>query len=132
MFLFRTFYKESLLISLWFLFLGIVVEDCLLLLLNLLKNNASNQNFFKEGSYIQRISPFLELGSASAPSKQSGWSAQKVTNIHLILQLVRTLVSPSNPQNQTVACQKVMNQCGKTFFFLPFFFFFLFVFGLNI
>ncbi|XP_025090466.1 general vesicular transport factor p115-like [Pomacea canaliculata] len=91
---------------------GIVVEDCLLLLLNLLKNNASNQNFFKEGSYIQRISPFLELGSASAPSKQSGWSAQKVTNIHLILQLVRTLVSPSNPQNQTVACQKVMNQCG--------------------
>ncbi|XP_076450445.1 general vesicular transport factor p115-like isoform X2 [Babylonia areolata] len=90
---------------------GIVVEDCLLLLLNLLKNNSSNQNFFKEGSYIQRLTPFFELDSA-AQNKQMGWSAQKVTNIHLMLQLVRTLVSPSSPQNQTVACQKVMNQCS--------------------
>ena len=32
-----------------------------------------------------------------------------------LLQLVRTLVSPNNPQNQTVACQKVMNHCGKIF-----------------
>lgn len=91
---------------------GIVVEDCLLLLLNLLKNNASNQNFFKEGSYVQRLTRFFELDDGAAASKQQGWSAQKVTNIHLMLQLVRTLVSPSNPQNQTVACQKVMNQCG--------------------
>jgi hypothetical protein len=29
---------------------GIVVEDCLLLMLNLLRNNTSNQNFFKEGT----------------------------------------------------------------------------------
>lgn len=92
---------------------GIVVEDCLLLLLNLLKNNASNQNFFKEGSYIQRMTPFFDLDDAHASGHQTGWSAQKVTNIHLMLQLVRTMVSPSNPQNQTVACQKVMNQCGK-------------------
>lgn len=90
-----------------------MVEDCLLLLLSLLKNNASNQNFFKEGSYIQRLTQFFELDDATAHNKQIGWSAQKVTNIHLMLQLVRTLVSPSNPQNQTVACQKVMNQCGE-------------------
>ncbi|GFN80977.1 general vesicular transport factor p115 [Plakobranchus ocellatus] len=91
---------------------GIVVEDCLLLLQNLLRNNTSNQNFFKEGSFIQRLTPFFQLHDESGSSRQGGWSAQKVTNMHLMLQLVRTLVTPSNPQNQTVACQKVMNSCG--------------------
>ncbi|XP_074648252.1 general vesicular transport factor p115-like [Tubulanus polymorphus] len=90
---------------------GIVVEDCLLLLLNLLKNNASNQNFFKEGSYIQKIAPFFELQPVEK-SPQGGWSAQKVTNIHLMLQVVRALVSPSSPAQQILSCQKVMNQCG--------------------
>ncbi|XP_064603331.1 general vesicular transport factor p115-like [Liolophura sinensis] len=90
---------------------GIVVEDCLLLLTNLLRNNSSNQNFFKEGSYIQKLTPFFQLESGEM-NTQGGWSAQKVTNIHLMLQVVRTLVSPNNPQQQTVACQKVMNTCG--------------------
>lgn len=54
----------------------------MLLLLNLLKNNSSNQNFFKEGSYIQRMKPWFEVGDDN-----SGWSAQKVTNLHLMLQV---------------------------------------------
>ncbi|MFT7807616.1 general vesicular transport factor p115 isoform X5 [Arapaima gigas] len=85
----------------------IVVEDCLLLLLNLLKNNSSNQNFFKEGSYIQRMRPWFEVGDDN-----SGWSAQKVTNLHLMLQLVRVLVSPVNSPGATSSCQKAMYQCG--------------------
>uniref|UniRef100_H0WFV5 General vesicular transport factor p115 n=1 Tax=Otolemur garnettii TaxID=30611 RepID=H0WFV5_OTOGA len=86
---------------------GIVVEDCLILLQNLLKNNNSNQNFFKEGSYIQRMKPWFEVGDDN-----SGWSAQKVTNLHLMLQLVRVLVSPNNPPGATSSCQKAMFQCG--------------------
>ncbi|KAL5018601.1 hypothetical protein ScPMuIL_004323 [Solemya velum] len=90
---------------------GIVVEDCLLFLLNLLKNNTSNQNFFREGSFINKLTIFFDLESESQNS-QAGWSAQKVTNIHLMLQVVRTLVSPSNPQQQTSNCQKACFHCG--------------------
>ncbi|XP_052780559.1 general vesicular transport factor p115-like [Mya arenaria] len=90
---------------------GIVVEDCLLLLLNLLKNNSSNQNFFREGSHIKYLSPFFDLDQ-DQHRPQVGWSAQKVTNIHLLLQLVRALVSPSNPQQLTTNCQKTMFTCG--------------------
>ncbi|XP_021109572.1 general vesicular transport factor p115 isoform X6 [Heterocephalus glaber] len=86
---------------------GIVVEDCLILLQNLLKNNNSNQNFFKEGSYIQRMKPWFEVRD-----ENSGWSAQKVTSLHLMLQLVRVLVSPTNPPGATSSCQKAMFQCG--------------------
>ncbi|XP_029605498.1 general vesicular transport factor p115 isoform X5 [Salmo trutta] len=86
---------------------GIVVEDCLLLLVNLLRNNSSNQNFFKEGSYIQRMKPWFEVGDDN-----SGWSAQKVTNLHLMLQLVRVMVSPVNSPGATSSCQKSMYQCG--------------------
>lgn len=98
---------------------GVVVEDCLVVLLHLLKNNSSNQNFFKEGSYIQRLTPFFNyhqqggsgIGDGEAGIQQ-GWSAQKVSNIHHMLQVVRTLVSPSSPLNVTSSCQKAMYQSG--------------------
>ncbi|KAJ8269612.1 hypothetical protein COCON_G00122190 [Conger conger] len=86
---------------------GIVVEDCLLLLLSLLKNNSSNQNFFKEGSYIQRMKPWFEVGDDN-----SGWSAQKVTNLHLMLQMVRVMVSPMNSPGAISSCQKAMYHCS--------------------
>lgn len=73
---------------------GIVVEDCLLLMLNLLKNNTSNINFFMEGSFIQRLTPMLIIPDNI---EDVGWSPQKVVNIHCVLQVVRTLVSPGNP-----------------------------------
>ncbi|XP_033123088.1 general vesicular transport factor p115-like [Anneissia japonica] len=91
---------------------GIVVEDCLLLLLNLLKKNSSNQTFFKEGRYVQKLAPFFDLQNNEPKSLDVGWSAQKVNNVNSMLQVVRTLVSPSNPQQATASCQKVINQCG--------------------
>ncbi|XP_046673998.1 general vesicular transport factor p115 [Homalodisca vitripennis] len=88
---------------------GIVVEDCLLLMLNLLRNNTSNQNFFKEGSYIQRLSPMFTL---PPEGDEAGWSPQKVANIHSVLQILRTLVSPGNPAQVTASCQRSLHGSG--------------------
>lgn len=88
---------------------GIVVEDCLILLLNLLKNNASNQQFFKEGSYIQRLAPMFELTNREGEGEQ-GWAPQKMSNVHCMLQVVRSLVTPSNQQQVVASCQKAMKQ----------------------
>jgi len=87
---------------------GIVVEDCLRLMLNLLRNNPSNQTFFKEGSYIARLLPSL----GDPETKEYGWDAQKVSNMLHILQLIRTLVAPSNPGQITTACQLSCRQSG--------------------
>jgi len=65
-----------------------IVEDCLLLLLNLLKHNVSNQNFLKEGSFIQRLPLLLDIEQTGRPDGDM-WSAQKVTNVHLILEVRR-------------------------------------------
>lgn len=85
---------------------GVVVEDCLIVLQNLLKNNTSNQNFFKEGSYIQRLLPFLEI------SENMEWTSQKTSNVLFFLQVLRCLVSPTNPVQVTNSSQKVLSTCG--------------------
>lgn len=88
---------------------GIIVEDCLLLMLNLLKNNSSNINFFKEGSYIQRMLPMF---NTPEETEDVGWSPQKVSNVHCMLQIVRTLVSPSNSAQMVSDCQRIMKNVG--------------------
>ena len=57
------------------------------LMLNLLRNNSSNQTFFREGSYIQRISCFFEL-DLDQDEIEVGWSAQKVSNMLHMLQVL--------------------------------------------
>lgn len=91
---------------------GIVTEDCLLLMLNLLRNNTSNQNFFKEGSYIQRLVPMFAIPPDIEEEQGPGWSPQKVTNIHCVLEVVRTLVNPGNSAQVISSCQKTMRNCN--------------------
>lgn len=88
---------------------GIVVEDCLTIIHNLLRNNTSNQNFFKEGSYIQRLSPMFAL---PGDTEDIGWSSQKVSNILCSLQVVRMLVMPGNPAQVTSSCQRALKSSG--------------------
>lgn len=92
---------------------GIVVEDCLMIIHNLLNGNNSNQAFFREASHIQLIVPFFQLPSpAGEGSGITTWHQQKVTNVRYMLQVLRTLVSPSNPQQAITTCQKSIFQCG--------------------
>lgn len=88
---------------------GIVVEDCLLLMLNLLKNNMSNINFFKEGSFIQKFAPMFVIPDNV---EDVGWRPQKVSNFHCVLQVIRTLVSPGNPVQITSSCQKALRNAN--------------------
>lgn len=88
---------------------GVVVEDCLLVLQNLLRNNVSNQNFFKEGRFIQRLLPFLPEQSDDSDSE---WPPQKTSNVLFLLQVIRALVSPTNPFQVTSSAQKVMFSSG--------------------
>ncbi|XP_012271153.1 general vesicular transport factor p115 [Orussus abietinus] len=91
---------------------GIVVEDCLLLMLNLLRGNVSNQNFFKEGSYIQRLTPMFQMPPETEEGPFVGWSSQKVSNVHCMVQVIRALVAPSGSARTVAACQRIMRACG--------------------
>lgn len=95
---------------------GIVVEDCLMIIYNLLNGNNSNQAFFREASHIQLIVPYFQLPTAAGdPAGVAGnttWHQQKVTNVRYMLLVLRTLVAPSNPQQATTTCQKSILQCG--------------------
>ncbi len=97
---------------------GIIVQDCIVILHNLLYDNNSNQSFFREASLINHLVPFFDLKSGTSQS----WNQQKTTNVHQMLLLVRILVSPGNPQQSTASCQKLVNQCGLLKLFCEFMF----------
>lgn len=84
---------------------GIIVQDCLNLVLNLLRFNNSNQNLFRENSLIQRI-PYLFISKVFDSDKKSiesyvhdpriQWNNSKTNNTILVLELVKILVIPNN------------------------------------
>ncbi|KAF8569716.1 hypothetical protein P879_05866, partial [Paragonimus westermani] len=90
---------------------GVVVEDCLRILWQLLDGNAPNQILFKENNFIQRLLPLLELKLKTDDSEPQ-WSAQSVVNVDLTMQIIRTLVSPRNKVQYTRQNQTCMYNCG--------------------
>jgi len=91
---------------------GIVVDDSLQLMLNLLKRNISNQTVFREESCMKHITPFFQTCQQSESQPADGWSSQKISNVHSMLQVVRTLVSPSNASQVVSPAQKATWSCG--------------------
>ncbi|KAF9377653.1 hypothetical protein CPC16_011732 [Podila verticillata] len=94
---------------------GIIVQDCLQLVQNLLRHNVSNQNYFRETSCIQRIPELFNSDSVDEhgkhdPSLKDMWSDQKGNNMIMVLELIRVLVVPDH--SNTIANQKSMYQCG--------------------
>lgn len=87
---------------------GVVAEDSLNLIYNLLKNNASNQNFFKESSYIQRLTPLMLLGDI----EEHSWASQLIANAMLVLQIIRSLVNTNNTQVNISSSQYAIRNCG--------------------
>ncbi|KAF9185570.1 hypothetical protein BGZ51_002554 [Haplosporangium sp. Z 767] len=94
---------------------GIIVQDCLQLVQNLLRYNVSNQNYFRETSCIQRIPALFseetidESGKVDTSMKDV-WSDQKGNNMIMVLELIRVLVVPDH--SNTVPNQKSMYQNG--------------------
>ncbi|KAH6888760.1 p115 like vesicle tethering protein [Thelonectria olida] len=86
---------------------GRIVEDCLILLSNLLRGNTSNQSLFRESGCISRLANLL--GQVLQPSNQSpdvaSWAqAQKNRNVYAFLAIVRLFITPGSvgtSQNQT-------------------------------
>ncbi|OAV93002.1 hypothetical protein PTTG_02810 [Puccinia triticina 1-1 BBBD Race 1] len=79
---------------------GIVVQDCLLCVGQLLRYNVSNQNYFRETSCIPHLAPMLLFPPAQDPHPVAldsfatqPWSEQKLNNALLVLALARTLIS---------------------------------------
>ncbi|EGG21855.1 hypothetical protein DFA_01741 [Cavenderia fasciculata] len=83
---------------------GIIVNDCIQTLINLLKSNVSNQNYFRETGCIPRVAPLLQVQNTDM------WilSDNKFNIIMSSLELILTLVERNNistPLNQNQISQ---------------------------
>jgi hypothetical protein len=85
----------------------LVVQDCLQLILNLLKDNVSNQNYFRESGLLSTIAPLFLLdiipSSKDFPqvfsifSTSTKWPLQKVKNVEMLLDILSLFVTSDNP-----------------------------------
>lgn len=83
---------------------GVVVEDCLELLLTLLKTNAANQTLLREGGFVGHLNSFL-TDLLSEEQATPVWPPQKQANVHKMLELVCSLVQPLSSQSEVRASQ---------------------------
>ncbi|KAM5380419.1 hypothetical protein ACJZ2D_003521 [Fusarium nematophilum] len=85
---------------------GRTVEDCLILLANLLRSNTSNQSLFRESGCISRLADLLArvLEPSEGPEIATWAQAQKNRNVYAFLAVIRLFVvrgSAGTSLNQT-------------------------------
>ncbi|CAJ0601357.1 unnamed protein product [Cylicocyclus nassatus] len=91
---------------------SIIIEDCLFVILNLLRKNAMNQQLFRENNLIARLGVVLNAFLYGNEEEPDGgeWVKQRTANIIFLLQVIRSLVSPDNSGTNTHAAQKAIHQ----------------------
>eukprot|EP00123_Amoebidium_parasiticum_P012785 comp21575_c0_seq1/m.30146 comp21575_c0_seq1/g.30146 ORF comp21575_c0_seq1/g.30146 comp21575_c0_seq1/m.30146 type:complete len:778 (-) comp21575_c0_seq1:11-2344(-) len=102
---------------------GLIVQDCLHILHNLLRKNISNQNYFRETSCMKRLAPFLSVAPPrphtppldeeqedTQVDPATGWPVQKTTNMLMMVELVRILLVPGSAS--TATNQMALNRQG--------------------
>lgn len=101
-----------------------VVEDCLILLANLLRLNPTNQTMFRDMGYVSKIGELLRdaYGGGNAGEEVADWVVpQRNRNVYAILAVIRLFLVPGSPvtaQNQEAflgdLIQKDRGRGGRT------------------
>jgi hypothetical protein len=80
-----------------------IVEDCLILLANLLRLNVSNQSFFRETGSVPKLAHLLNdaLGDQSSDADVAEWAKlQRNRNIYALLAVLRLFLVPGGVGTQ--------------------------------
>ena len=77
-----------------------------------MKRNNILTIFFSTESCMKHITPFFQSCQQSESNPTGSWSVQKISNVHSMLQVTRTLVSPSNAAQVVGPAQKAAASCG--------------------
>jgi len=95
---------------------GIVVQDSLELMCNLLHDNLSNQVFFRESSFLQVMPSFLQLRASSV---DAALSVQKTANLLHVLECLKLVCATTLPTKERMCNQTVLMQKGILDSLLP-------------
>ena len=85
---------------------GIVVQDCLQLLANLLSYNSSNQVLFRETGYVPRLYKLFNVEGDLPPYAME----KRNNNLHMALAVCRAFIAPGGqgtPANQVTIIHHV-------------------------
>lgn len=82
-----------------------------------LRQTITSFSFCITGSYIQKLTPMFQIPLETEDSPVGGWSPQKVSNVHCMVQVIRALVAPSGSAQVITRKHIIQISCIATPFF---------------